>query len=133
MGDQLAPIEHLHLSDHLVEAAIAELGHQLAHFFGDEEEIIDDVFRLAAETFAQHRVLSGDADWAGIEVAFAHHHAAGGDQWRGSEAEFVGAEKRAYHHITAGADAAVDLHANPAAQAVDDQRLMGPFQAAFPR
>ncbi len=45
---QLAPVEHLHLADHLVEAAVAERGHQFAHFFGDEEEIIDHVLGLAA-------------------------------------------------------------------------------------
>ena len=35
---QRALVEHLHLSDHLVEGAVAERGHQLAHFLGDEEE-----------------------------------------------------------------------------------------------
>src|SRR5256885_7199126 len=34
--DQLALVEHLHLPDHFVELAIAELGHELAHFLGDE-------------------------------------------------------------------------------------------------
>ena len=33
-----APVEHLHLPDHLVERAVAERGHHLAHFLGDEEE-----------------------------------------------------------------------------------------------
>ena len=46
--DQLALVEHLHLADHLVERAIAERGHDLAHFLGDEEEIVDDVLGLAA-------------------------------------------------------------------------------------
>jgi hypothetical protein len=43
--DQLAAIEHLHLPDHLIEAAESELCHQLADFLGDEEEVVDDVFR----------------------------------------------------------------------------------------
>src|SRR6516165_3259427 len=65
VGDQLAAIKHLHLPDHLVECAVAKLGHQFAYFFSDEEEIIDDVLRLAAEAFAQHRILGGDADLHG--------------------------------------------------------------------
>ena len=36
--DRLVAVEHLHLADHLVEAAIAQLGHLFAHFLGDEEE-----------------------------------------------------------------------------------------------
>ena len=108
---QRALVEHLHLADHLVEGAVAERGHQLAHFLGDEEEIIDHVLGLALEALAQHRVLRGDADRAGVEMALAHHDAAGRDQRRGGEAEFVGAEQRAHHHVAPGADAAVDLHA----------------------
>ena len=48
MLDQPALVEHLHLPDHLVEGAEAELGHQLAHFFGDEEEVVDHVLGRAA-------------------------------------------------------------------------------------
>ncbi len=131
--DQLAPIEHLHLADHLVEGAVAHRRHQLAHFLGDEEEIIDDVLGLAGEALAQHRVLGGDADRAGVEMALAHHDAAGGDQRRGGEAEFVGAEQRADHDVAAGADAAVDLHGDAAAQPVGDQRLVGLGKPDLPR
>ena len=130
---QRALVEHLHLADHLVEGAVAERGHHLAHFLGDEEEIIDDVLGLALEALAQHRVLRGDADRAGVEMALAHHDAAGRDQRRGGKAEFVGAEQRAHHHVAAGADAAVDLHRDAPAQAVDHQRLVGLGEADLPR
>ena len=69
-------------ADHLLEGAKAELRHQLAHLFGDKEEIVDDVLGLAGKAGAQHRVLGGDADRAGVQMAFAHHDAAGGDQRR---------------------------------------------------
>ena len=129
---QFTLVEHLHLPDHFVEAAEAERGHDLAHFLGDEEEIIDHVFGLALEALAQHRVLRGDTDRAGVEVALAHHDAAGRDQRRSREAELIGAEQRAHHHVTAGADAAVDLHGNAPAQAIDHQRLMGFGEADLP-
>ena len=128
-----ALVEHLHLADHLVEGAVAELGHDLAHLLGDEEEIVDDVLGLALEALAQHRVLRRDADRAGVEMALAHHDAAGRDQRRGGEAELVGAEQRADHDVAAGADAAVDLHGDAAAQPVEHQRLMRLGEADLPR
>ena len=131
--DHLALVEHLHLADHLVEGAVAHRGHDLAHLFGDEEEEVDDVLGLAGEVRAQHRVLGRDADRAGVEMALAHHDAAGRDQRRGREAELVGAEQRADHHVAAGADAAVDLHGDAAAQAVGHQRLVGFGEADLPR
>ena len=49
------------------------------------------------------------------------------------EAELVGAEQRADHHVAAGADAAVDLHRDAAAQPVGDQRLMRLGETDLPR
>src|SRR5262249_45170463 len=65
---QLAAVEHLHLSDHLVEGAEAERCHQFAHFFGDEEEIVDHVLGLALEALAQHGILRGDANRTSVEM-----------------------------------------------------------------
>ena len=126
-------VEHLHLPDHLVEGPVAHRRHQLAHFLGDEEEIVDDVLGLAAEALAQHRVLGGDPDRTGVEMALAHHDAAGGDQRRGGEAELVGAKQRADDHVAAGAQAAVDLHGDAPAQPVGDQRLVGFGEPDLPR
>ena len=126
-------VEHLHLADHLGEAAIAHLRHQLAHFLGDEEEVVDDMLGLADETLAQHRVLGGDADRAGVEVAHPHHDAASRNQGRGGEAELVGAEERAHDDVASGAQTAIDLHGNAAAQAICHQGLMGFSKTNFPR
>ena len=52
---------------------------------------------------------------------------------RGGEAEFVGAEQRADHHVAPGAEAAVDLHHDAAAQPLAHQRLVGFGKADFPR
>ena len=49
------------------------------------------------------------------------------------EAELIGPEKRSHHHVAAGADAAVHLHGDAAAQTVDDKRLMGLSETDFPR
>ena len=133
MLDHLALVEHLHLPDHFVEGAEAHRRHDLAHLLGDEEEEVDDVLGLADELLAQHRVLGRDADRAGVEVALAHHDAAGRDQRRGREAELVGAEQRADHDVAPGADAAVDLHGDAPAQPVGHQRLVGFGEPDLPR
>ncbi len=133
MRDDLLLVEHLHLADHLVEGAVAHLRHQAAHFLGDEEEEIDDVFGQADEALAQHRILRRDADGAGIEVALAHHDAAGRDQRRRGEAHLIGAEQRGDDDVAARAQAAVDLHHNARAQPVQDQRLLRLGEADLPR
>src|SRR6185437_6563186 len=116
--DGTAHVELVDLTDHVLEFAEAELRHQLAHFLGDEEEEIDDVLRLAGELGAQYRVLGSAADRAGVEMPLAHHDAAGGDQRRGREAELVGADQRADDNVAAGAQAAIDLDRDAAAQPV---------------
>ena len=91
------------------------------------------MLRLADEALAQHRVLGRHADRTGVQVALAHHDAAGGDQRRRGEAELVGAQQRADHDVAAGAQAAVDLHRDAGAQAIHHQRLMRLGEADFPR
>ena len=132
VADGALRVETLRLADHLVEGAIAQRGHDLAHLLGDEEEVVDGVLGLARELGAQHRVLRRHADRAGVEVALAHHDAAERDQRRGGEAELVGAQQRADHDVAPGADAAVDLHGDAAAQPVADQRLVRLGQADLP-
>jgi len=65
-------------------------------------------------------------------VALAHHDAAGRDQGCGGKAEFVGAQQRADHDVASGAEAAVDLDHDPAAQPLAHQGLVGFGEADFP-
>ena len=53
--DAGAHVEHVDAADHLVDGAEAELRHDLAHLFGDEEDEVDDVLGLARELLAQLR------------------------------------------------------------------------------
>ena len=117
-------VEALRLADHLVEGAVAERGHDLAHLLGDEEEVVDGVLGLALELGAQHRVLRGDTYRARVEMALAHHDAAERDQRRRREAELVGPQECADDDVAARAHPAIDLHGDAAAQAIGDQRLM---------
>jgi len=120
-------------ANHLVEITETELRHQLAHFLGKEHEERDHIFGRAIEAPTQFGVLGRDADRASVEMAFAHHHAARGDQSGRGDAEFVGAQQRADYHLAARADAAIDLHGNAAAQPVQHQGLMRLGETDFPR
>ncbi len=131
--DGVACIQLVHATDHLAEAAEAKLRHQFAHFLGDVEEEVDDAFRCTGEARAQHRVLRGDTDRTRIQVALAHHDAAGGNQRRGGEAELVGAKQGPDHHVAAGAQSAIHLHRDAPTQAVQYQRLLRLGQTDFPR
>ena len=73
-----------------------------------------DVLRLAGELLAQPRILRGDAGRAGVQVADAHHDAARGDERRGGEAEFLGAEQRGDGDVAAGLELAVGLDGDAA-------------------
>ncbi len=121
------------LADHLLDGAEAQPRHDRAQLLGDEEEVVDDVLGLAGELGAQHRVLRRDADRAGVEVALAHHDAAGGDQRRGGEAELVRAQQSGDRDVATGAQAAVGLDRDAVAQAVEQQGLLRFRQPDLPR
>ena len=92
-----------------------------------------DVLGLAGELLAQLRVLRGDAHRAGVQVALAHHDAARATTSGAvREAELLGAQQRGDHHVAAGLQLAVDLHADAVAQVVQHQRLLRFGQAEFP-
>ena len=108
-------VQRSDLADRLVEGAEAQLRHVLPDLLGDEHEEVLDELGLAGESLAQHRVLGGHTDRAGVQVAHPHHDAAGHHQRSGGEAEFLGAEQRADHHVATGLELAVHLDDDPVA------------------
>ncbi|MNE12389.1 hypothetical protein D3C80_1051870 [compost metagenome] len=124
--------EQLRSADDLVQLGDAKRGKDFAHFFGHEEEIVDDMFRRALEALAQNRVLRGNAHRAGIEMALAHHDAARRNQRRGGKAEFIRTEQSADDDIAAGLQAAIHLQSDARAKAVQHQGLLGFGKADFP-
>ena len=128
-----AGVEHLDVADRLLQRAEPERRQQLAHLLGDELEEVDDELGLAREALAQHRVLGGHADRAGVEVADPHHHAARHDERGGGEAELLGAEQGGDHHVAPGLHLPVGLHHDAVPQAVEEQRLLRLGQAQLPR
>ena len=78
-------------------------------------------------------VLRGDPDRAGVEMADAHHDAAGDYERRCGEAELLRPEQRSDHDVATRLDLAVDLDDDPVSQAVAQQRLLGLGEADLPR
>ena len=110
-----------------------EFGHDLPRFLGHHEQVVHDVLGLARELLAQHRVLRGDADRTGVQVALAHHDAAQRDQRGGRESHFLGAQQRRDDDVAARADAAVRLQHHAAAQVVEHQCLVRFGDPQLPR
>ena len=94
-------VEQVDAADGLVQRAQAERGQELAHLLGDVLEEGLDELGLAAELGPQRRVLGGDPDRAGVEVADAHHDAARHHERRRGEAVLLGAEQRADDDVAA--------------------------------
>ena len=132
MADGGFLLQQLRPADDLVHAPVAHRSEDFPDIVGDEEEVVDHMLGRALEALAQHRILGGNADRARVEVALAHHDAAGGDQRRSREAEFIGAEQGPDDDVATGLEATIDLQRHAAAQAVQHQRLLGFGQADFP-
>ena len=101
-----------------------------ARFLHHVEEVVDDVLGLAGEFLAQRRVLRRDSD-RDVLVALRIMMQAG-DERRGGEAEFIGAQQRADDDVAAGLHLAVDLDRDASAQ-LEHERLLRFGEAELPR
>ena len=119
--------------DHVLERARAEAGEDLPHLLGEEAEQVDHLLRRAREPVAQFRVLRAHPHRAGVGVALADHDAPHGDQGRGADAVFLGAEQRRDRYVAAGLQAAVDAQLHAVPQPVQRQHLVDLGEADFPR
>src|ERR1700675_394049 len=120
----LLHVEHCYAPDHLVHAAEAEVGHVLPHLLRQEEEEVDDVFRLSLKLLAQHGILRGNAHRASVEMALAHHDAAHRNQRGGGKTEFFCAEQCGDHYIAPSLQLPVRLHTDSTAQIVQQEHLL---------
>ena len=87
---------------------------------------------LPSELFAELRVLCGDADRAGIEVADPHHHATHHHERRGREAVLLGAQEGGNDDVAAGLQLTVGLDDDPVAELVQNQGLLSLGQSKLP-
>ena len=59
-------VENVDPPDHLVDRSKAQLRHQFAGLFGNEGQIVHDVFGLTRKTFAKLWILGSNSHGAGI-------------------------------------------------------------------
>src|SRR4030095_1953217 len=111
----------------------AELRHQLAHVLGDELEVVLDELRLAGELLAQRRILRRHTDRARVQVADAHHDAAGDDEGCRRKTELLGPEQRREDAVTSRLQLTVDLHDDAIAKTVEEKHLLRFGEAQLPR
>jgi hypothetical protein len=110
-------VQQVGTTNQVFKLANTQLCHQFTYFFSNKEEVVHYVFRLTSEfAFAQFRILGGNTNRAGVEMAFTHHDAAFDHQRCGGETEFVSTQQGADHHVTTGFHLAVNLNANATAQ-----------------
>ena len=122
----------IHAPNHVVELAEAQFRHDPAQILGHEKEKVDDVFGLALEFLAQFRILGRHPHRAGIQMAFAHHDAAHGDQRSRGKSELFRSQHRGNGHVPAGLQFPIHLHAHTAAQIVHHQHLLRFGKPQFP-
>ncbi len=119
----------LGVADHLVHAAKAQPGHDLAQLAGHVGHVVHNMLGLAHEGGAQAAVLGGDAGRAGVLLAVALHEAAHGQAGAGGEAELLGTQQGRHRYVAPVEQLAVGLQDHAGAQAVHEQGLLGLRQA----
>ena len=93
MFDRVVHLQVLGLSDQFIQAADTQFSHQFTDLFGEEHEVVDHMLGFSGELAAQGFVLGGNANRAGVEMAFTHHDAADSNQGHGGKGIFFGAEQ----------------------------------------
>ena len=125
--------DHLDMADCFLQRAESECRKVLADFFSDELEEVDDELWLAAETTAEHGVLSSDSDRACVEVTHTHHDATAHDQGCCCESELFCSKQCRNDDITTCLHLSVSLDHNAVAQSVQQQCLLCFSKTELPR
>ena len=110
MIDGVTRFKNVRAAHHLDDGAEAELSHEFTHFLSDEFHEVHGMLRITGEIGAQTRILSGDADRAGIQMANAHHDATERDKRSGGKAKFFRAKQCGDDNIPASLELTVRFH-----------------------
>ena len=118
MLDCTAFFQSITATDHFVDGAESELGHDFAHLFGDVGHEIHNAVGGSVELFAESFVLGRDADRAGVFVTNPHHQTTQRYQWCGGKSEFFRSEQTGDRDVATGLELAVGFEDDPASQIV---------------
>ena len=87
------------LTNNIGKGPLTELREPFPNLFRDPVEIRHYHLRFALEPRAKFRILRGDSDGTGVEVALPRHYAADCDQRRGTESKFIGSQNRGDDYV----------------------------------
>src|SRR3982751_3206383 len=94
-------LEAIYLSDHFINSSESKFRHDLSQFLSYEFEKVYDMICIACKSFTQFRILCGNTDRTGIQMAFAHHDTTFNDQCCSCNAPFFCAKQSCNCDITA--------------------------------
>ena len=121
------------MANHVLHAFEAQLRHDLAQLFGDEEEVIHHMLGLAGELASENGVLGGNPNRAGVQMAFAHHDATFDHQRCCGKAKLIGTEQGGDGHIATCFHLPIRLHTNAVSEPIHHQGLLRFGQSNLPR
>ena len=84
----------------------------LPGFFGYHEEVVHNMLGQAREFFTKLGILGGDADRAGVQMAFPHHDAPERNQGGRGEAELFSSKKSGNRYIPPSLELSICLENN---------------------
>src|SRR5439155_20422996 len=112
MRDGFGRFEAVRPSEHVIDSAETQLGHDFAKLLGDKSHKVHDIICAAAKKFPQARVLRGNANRTGIQVADPHHDTAHRNQRRRGKTEFFRTEQSGYSDVATRLELAVGFYIN---------------------
>ena len=121
------------MANHVLHGFEAQLRHDLAQLFSDEEEIIHHMLGLAGELASEDGVLGGDPHGAGVQMTFAHHDATLDHQRRCGKAKLIGTEQGSDRYIATCFHLPIGLHTNAVSEPIHHQCLLRFGQSNLPR
>ena len=111
-------------SYHFLQAANTKLCHIFTKLLCNKAHEVFYVFRFALEAFSKLRVLGGNTNRAGIQIAHSHHHAAHSYKGSSCKAKFLCTKKCGNSNVTAAHQLAVCLNADTVSKAIHKKGLM---------
>jgi hypothetical protein len=132
-SEVVAHLEDFDMSNHLVDGAETKLCHDGSKLVGNIVEEVDNMFGSTGELLSELRVLSGDTNRAGVQMALAHKDTAHGDKRSSGKAPFLSTKETSKGNITTSLELSISLDNDTTTKIVEDQSLVSLSQTQLPR
>mmetsp|Transcript_20910 Transcript_20910/g.58145 ORF Transcript_20910/g.58145 Transcript_20910/m.58145 type:complete len:380 (-) Transcript_20910:408-1547(-) len=127
----LAALHEVGTANEVLESGVSQVGHQFTDLRSDELEEVDDVLWCSWELLTELLLLTGDANWASVQVANAGHDTTLGNHGDGSETKLLSTQHGCDDDVTPGADTAIGAESDAITKSVVVQGGMGLGKSEF--